>query len=145
MSSLPLAVTAASVVFLDVLTKLAARALLNTNEVQLLPGVTLRVMENSRGPFGLGPLWLALVASFLVLVALSRHRHALRPPRATLHLSLGLLLGGGVSNFAERLLFSRTTDLLVLGNLTALNAADVSILLGLVGLLSVPARATAHS
>lgn len=138
MPSRSLAVTMASVLVLDVLTKLAARAVLNTNGVQLLPGIVLRVVENSRGPFGLGPLWLTLVASLIVLAVLSGNHQVFHNSRSTPHLGLSLLLGGGVSNLAERALLSRTTDLVVLGNLTALNVADVSILLGLAGLLFVP-------
>lgn len=145
MPSHSLAVTMASVIGLDVLTKLAARAVLNTNGVQLLPGIVLRVVENSRGPFGLGPLWLTLVASLIVLAVVSGNHRVFHASRSTPHLGLGLLLGGGVSNLAERALLSRTTDLVALGNLTALNIADVSILLGLAGLLFVPMRASDRS
>lgn len=131
----------AGVVVVDALAKIVARTFLDTKSVQLASGVVLRVFENFRGPFSLGPLWLTLAASIIVLVLFLRcfpnpKPQALnsKPPALW---PLALLIGGGLSNLGERLIFGRTTDLLILWNLTALNFADVAILLGLV-LLVVP-------
>lgn len=117
--------------------------LLDTKSVQLAPGVVLRVFENDRGPFGVGSLWLALVASLVVLLIFVRGSsrlttHDPRPQRT----ALALVLGGGLANLGERMLFGHTTDVLWVASLTALNVADLAILGGLATLaLSMVGRA----
>lgn len=123
---------ALGVVLVDAVTKLLGRGAFPQGGIAVVPGMVLRVVDNPRGPFGLGPLWLTIVASLTVLVIVIRHRYLLPAAYSLLpRVGLGLLLGGGLANLGERLLFGRTTDLLVLGNLTALNVADLAILAGL--------------
>ncbi len=132
----PTVATALAVALLDVVTKLLGRALLPADGVFLLPVLALRVVDNVRGPFGLGPLWLTIVASMVVLLLLGRRQLSPAFPLSRFPTAAaGLLLGGGVSNLAERLFFGRTTDLLDIGRLTAINLADVAILVGLALLL----------
>ncbi len=103
----------------------------------LLPGLVLHVTENLRGPFGLGPLWLAVAASLVVLFVVVRRPFSfLNFPFSIRSAAFALLVGGGLANLGERLLFGRTTDLLVVANRTALNVADLVILIGLLWLLA---------
>ena len=133
-----LALLAGGVVVVDLLAKILARVTLGTKSVQLAHGVILRVFENYRGSFGLGPLWFTVIASIVVLALLFFFiKHPVLSSRKHTMLAVALLIGGGVANLGERLLFGRTTDLLVFWNLTALNLADVAILLGL-ALLILP-------
>ena len=118
-----------SVIALHVAVSAAARHVLGTTVLMLLPGVSLRVVENHSGPFGLGPLWVSLLLGAAVLGALVLSRA--RIP----FLALGLILGGGIANLAERILTGKTTDILVLANTTAFNTADAAIILGLLLLL----------
>lgn len=122
--------TAAAVVAVDVVTKVLARTLLPSEGLALVPTVSLRVVDNLQGPFGLGPLWLIIIASIAVLVALSRRNFQLSTFTSQLHqAALGLVVGGGVSNLAERLVFGRTTDFLPLFG-GSFNLADVAIIVG---------------
>lgn len=113
----------------DVGVKVLGRRVLSPDGFSLLPGVDVWVISNPAGPFGQGPVWFAAIVGAVVLVLLLRQR---RDGQGDLPLSL--VVGGGVANLGERVLFGRTTDLVVLGNITALNLADVAILVGLVWL-----------
>lgn len=138
---LPAGIIALVVLALHVAVNATARRILESSTVGLLPGVSLRVVENQAGPFGFGPSWASLLAGAAVLGAfvLSRARVS--------SLALGLILGGGIANLAERLLTGHTTDVVVLANTTALNTADAMIFLGLVFLLwpRRPAGRVAHA
>ena len=127
----------------DTLCKFFAHRWLPADGVPLIPGITLRVFENIRGPFGLLPLWLTMVMSAMVLLAAgSRWTRMHHPNEARLlRRSLSLLVGGGIANVGERLVFGRTTDVVWIGHVTALNVADVAILSGVLGLLTLSWRA----
>lgn len=132
-----LAVAAGGVFVFDVLTKILAQHVLPARGVILAPGLALRLFENTHGPFGVLPLWATVIVSVGVLlvwlrfVALRRNQ----PLDKVSALGLGLLIGGGGANILERIVFQRTTDMLWLGERTALNVADVAILTALVLLL----------
>lgn len=127
--------TAAVVVALDVAVKVIARALLPPDGVMAFPSLALRVVDNARGPFGLGPLWITILASVVVLVLLVRHSQCFTLHAPLRQAALGLVAGGGLANLGERVFFGHTTDLLVLGQRTALNLADLAILAGIVLLI----------
>lgn len=128
------AVTAAVVMVFDAAAKLISRAALPSQGVTLFPGIVLRVVENLRGPFGLGSLALAVGFSLFVLLFLTYHlRSVASDPFAARF--VGLILGGGVATVAERIFFGRSTDFLVLAERTAVNVADVAIGLGVLGLV----------
>jgi len=131
------------VVLADSLFKFFVHRWLPADGVPLLPGMTLRVFENIRGPFGLLPLWLTVAVSAVVLLV-AGSRWLRTPPRKEARLlrrSLSLLVGGGIANIGERLFFGRTTDVVWIGNVTALNVADIAILGGVLGLLAFSWRA----
>ncbi len=127
---------AGAVILLDGATKVVSRALLPTDGFRVLPGLILRATENTRGPFGLGPLWFAVLASLCVLgFVLWWIGRPGAPDGSRSRLGLGLFLGGGLANLGERILLGHTTDVLVLGRTTAVNLADGAILCGLALLL----------
>lgn len=127
---------AGAVILLDGAAKVASRALLPTDGFRVLPGLILKTTENTRGPFGLGPLWFAVLASLCVLGFARWEMVRLGSPDGSrFRLGLGLFLGGGLANLGERVVFGRTTDLLVIGATTALNLADLAIMAGLLSLL----------
>lgn len=116
----------------DALSTVVATSVLGAESLELFPGVTLRVVRNARGPFSLGPLWLAVLVGGLTLWLLSKDRFG-RPVLARRErVAFGLLLGGGLTNLGERLLRGHVTDVIVLGQVTAVNLADVAILFGIV-------------
>ena len=126
---------AALVFATDALSVAMATSVLGEESVELLPGMTLRVVRNDRGPFSLGPLWLAVLAGGLALWLLFRYRFA-RPALAWRErIAFELLLGGGLANLGERILLGHVTDVIVLGRVTAVNLADIAILFGIILLL----------
>lgn len=124
----------AAVVAAHAFTTLGARSFLGSGAVEVFPGLVLRVFENAGGPFGLGPLWLAILGSIVALALLARRSG--RSDRPQTSWPLALLAGGGIANLGERLFFGHTTNLLVIGAATALNLPDLAILAGLLFLLT---------
>jgi lipoprotein signal peptidase len=130
-------IIAAVVVLCDAATKLLGRAVLSAPGFTLFPGIVLRVVDNPRGPFSLGSVGLAAGLSLVVLLFLISCLHSARSsPRAAAFLAL--MLGGGVANVGERLLFGQSTNLVVLAEWTAVNVADLAIGLGTIGLILEP-------
>ena len=86
--------------------------------------------SNNKGLFGFMSLAVAVAASFVVftfIFYLFSQSKSLRE-----RTSLALILGGGVSNFCERLIYGRVTDVLAVGNFGVMNFADVAIFVGIV-------------
>lgn len=135
------AATGVAIFVVDGLAKVSARALLGEARVPVLPGITLRVFDNPAGPFGISSLWPTVLAGSVVLFLYLRQAQAAHSWFQTSPVALGLVLGGGLANLVERVLFGRVTDLLVLGELTAINLADLAILAGLAFLLFSRRRA----
>lgn len=130
------------VLLIDVLTKHSVRRFLSYERWDIAPGISFRLFENTRGPFGIAPVELAAVIGAGVLLLwiwlsfrMFDERRGWIPP-----IAVGLLLGGGLSNGLERVLAGRTTDIVWLGERTALNVADAAILSALVLLCIVTAR-----
>lgn len=121
----------------DSLFKFFVHRWLPATGIPLFPGVTVRLFENTRGPFGLLPLWLTVVVSVIVLLGLGYWWKNTAQPNEErmLRRSLSLLTGGGMANLGERFLFGRTTDVLWIGEFTALNVADLAIIGALLGIL----------
>jgi len=85
---------------------------------------------NDKGLFGLVSLTPAVVVSVVVfafILHLFFHADVVEEK-----ISLSLILGGGISNFSERLLFGRVTDIVAIGNFGVMNMADVAIFVGMV-------------
>lgn len=85
---------------------------------------------NTKGLFGLTSLALAVVISVVVFAFIF---YLLFRTTATQEkISMSLVLGGGISNFSERLIFGRVTDILAVGNFGVMNIADVAIFVGMI-------------
>jgi len=83
---------------------------------------------NDKGLFGfvsLAPVVVISVIIFIFILYLFFQKNT-----AEEKISLSLVLGGGVSNFYERLIFGRVTDIMSIGNLGIMNVADVAIFVG---------------
>lgn len=119
---------------MDVLTKNSVRHFFSGQGREIIPGVSLRLFENTRGPFGIAPVELAAVVGAGVLLLWIWFSFRMFDERQgwISPIAVGLLLGGGLSNGLERLLAGRTTDIVWFGELTALNVADAAILIALV-------------
>jgi len=85
---------------------------------------------NDKGLFGLislVPVVFASAAIFIFFIYLLFRADTLEEK-----ISLSLILGGGISNFCERLIFGRVTDIVAIGNFGVMNMADVAIFVGIV-------------
>jgi signal peptidase II len=91
------------------------------------------------------PLALFGLIAILGIFGFLAYRHALRP---IVLLGFGLLVGGGIGNFLDRLRFGSVSDFIVRGE-TAFNLADVAIYAGgmivFVALIAQLPRLLAHS
>jgi signal peptidase II len=134
-----LGATAAIVFALDQVTKEIALGALRDGPVDLLEGiVSLRLTYNSGGAFGLlqglpGLFAVATVVIVAVIVAWAR-----RLDEPALAVPLGMILGGGLGNVADRLFRAsggRVVDFIDLHVWPVFNVADSAIVIGVTLLL----------
>lgn len=104
--------------------------------VFLASPIGLPVTLNTRGPFGIGPQWaVVLVSALVVLILILDLMITSSASTSVSSLAAGVLLGGGVANLIERLLWGATTDVVIGAGLAA-NLADVAVTGGLVLIVS---------
>ncbi|MBY0397328.1 MAG: signal peptidase II [Thermoleophilia bacterium] len=136
-------VVAASALAADQAAKrVAAAAIALGQHVHLASSVGLTHVRNSGIAFGLfaGRTTLIAIATAVAVAALltwfarAGARHPLLP------VAFGLLLGGSLSNLADRLRLGYVTDYLELPNWPSFNLADVFIVVGVAVLLAAHAR-----
>jgi signal peptidase II len=139
-----LLVTAALVVAADQATKTLALRWLSDGPVDVVAGwLTLRLTFNSGGAFGLlqGQPDLFLVSSLLVAAVILVWARNLEHPGWAV--PLGLILGGGLGNVADRLFRpfdGHVVDFVDVGFWPVFNLADSSIVVGVLLLFWLSAR-----
>jgi signal peptidase II len=128
-----LVAVAIAAVVADQVTKHAIEARLALDETHhVLPGLTITHVRNSGIAFGIFPGKLAVVSVLtaaavvwmLVHFARSGSRHVLFP------VALGLLVGGSVSNLADRVREGHVTDFIHITHWPTFNLADSFIVIG---------------
>jgi signal peptidase II len=135
---------AAAVVAFDQLTKEWALAALDDGPVEVVEGVlSLRLTYNSGGAFGLlqGLPGFFLVATLVVIVIILIWAHRLEDPR--LIVPLGMVLGGGLGNLADRIFRAtegRVVDFIDVHVWPVFNVADSSIVVGVLLILLISGR-----
>jgi signal peptidase II len=136
---------AAGVIAIDQLTKQWAMAGLADGPVDIIDGVlSLTLTYNSGGAFGLlqGLPGFFLVATVAVVGVIMIWAHRLDDAR--LIVPLGMVLGGGLGNLLDRLFRDpggRVVDFIDLHVWPVFNLADSSIVVGVVVILLLSARA----
>jgi signal peptidase II len=142
-----LAAVAVAAVVADQVTKRAIEHRLALDEAHhVLPGLTITHVRNSGIAFGIFPGRLAIVSILtaaavvwmLVHFARSGSRHVLFP------VALGLLVGGSVSNLADRIRQGHVTDFIHITHWPTFNLADSFIVIG-VALLALGLIRVEHS
>jgi signal peptidase II len=140
-----LLLTAAAVIVVDQISKQIALAGLDDGPVDVIEGVlSLRLTYNSGGAFGIaqGLPALFLIATAVVVAVILLWAKRLDEP--SLEVPLGLILGGGLGNVADRLFRGndgRVVDFIDLHVWPVFNLADSSIFIGVVLILVLSARA----
>jgi len=141
-----LVAVAIAAVVADQVTKRAIENRLALDETHsVLPGLTITHVRNSGIAFGIFPgrlgivsiLTAAAVVWMLVHFARSGSRHVLFP------VALGLLVGGSVSNLADRVRQGHVTDFIHITHWPTFNLADSFIVIG-VALLALGLRRVEH-
>ncbi len=134
-----LAAVAVAAIVADQVTKRAIEQRLALEEThRVLPFVSITHVRNSGIAFGIFPgrlgivslLTAAAVVWMLVHFARSGSRHVLFP------VALGLLVGGSISNLADRVRDGHVTDFIHISHWPTFNLADSFIVIG-VGLLAL--------
>jgi signal peptidase II len=133
---------------LDQATKAWARHALRPifpSVVNVIPSCfDLRYSENPGAAFGLfrglpGARYLMLPVGIGALVIIINVLYQARPEARRLAVELGLLAGGALGNFIDRLRFGHVTDFVVwrigIHEWPTFNIADAALVLGVVGLL----------
>lgn len=127
------AAVAVAAIVADQLTKRVIESRLALDEShRVLPGIAITHVQNTGIAFGVLPgrlgivsaLTAAAVAWMLVHFARSGARHVLFP------VALGLLVGGSVSNLADRLREGHVTDFIHVSHWPTFNLADSFIVVG---------------
>jgi signal peptidase II len=135
---------AAAVVVLDQITKGWALRALADGPVDVIDGVlTMRLTYNPGGAFGLlqGLPGFFLVATVLVIGIILIWAHRLEDPR--LIVPLGMVLGGGLGNLADRVFRDtggQVVDFIDLHVWPVFNLADSAIVIGVLLILLLSAR-----
>jgi signal peptidase II len=132
---LSLALVAVAAIVADQATKhIVSSQLILNDEVEILGPFSIHHVQNSGIAFGLFPdataavilLTTVAVGWMLVFFARAGARHPVLP------VALGLLLGGSISNLADRVRLGHVTDFLDLRYWPAFNLADICIVVGVV-------------
>lgn len=135
---------AAAVVAFDQLTKEWALSTLDDGPIEVVAGVfSLNLTYNSGGAFGLlqGLPGFFLVATLVVIVIILIWAHKLEDQR--LIVPLGMVLGGGLGNLADRIFRAtggRVVDFIDVHVWPVFNLADSSIVIGVLLILLMSAR-----
>ncbi len=127
-------VTVAAVVADQVTKHIVSSQLVLDEEVVVIGPFSIHHVQNSGIAFGLFPnataavivLTTVAVAWMLVFFARAGARHPVLP------VALGLLLGGSISNLADRVRLGHVTDFLDVRYWPAFNLADICIVVGVV-------------
>ncbi len=132
--------TALAVVLIDQLTKYWAVSTLELDHpVPLIPGMLYLTLTHNTGiAFGMfqDRGWLTIPFTLIVVGGIGYYYWRFRPKRIVAML-LGLLLGGALGNFIDRLRLGYVIDMIDLGWWPVFNVADMAITLSLVGLVAM--------
>jgi signal peptidase II len=124
-------VIAIFVIVMDQFSKYLIRAYIDINEEFRLWGIELTHIENSGMAGGLFPgyAWLFGIMAVLFVIGVLYIRRTGDMKGALIDSSLGFLVGGGIGNGIDRLLFGQVTDFIIRSG-GVLNLADHAIEIG---------------
>ncbi|MDO8880688.1 MAG: signal peptidase II [Coriobacteriia bacterium] len=134
--ALAFAVTVATVVVIDQVTKAIVRASLTLNDsIPLIDGVFwLTRVRNTGAAFGMfrGQQWLLISVAFVVLGVIAWTLARVRPESWLVRWGLALVTGGTIGNLIDRVFLGGVTDFFNLGWWPVFNVADISLDVGVV-------------
>ena len=120
----------------DQVTKYAAQVQLTEGvSVPLIPGlIHFTLVYNPGAAFGMfaGSRWFLVAAALILTIILVFQRQRLFSQRRRVQWGAGLLLGGTVGNFIDRIVLGHVVDFLHVPGFSIFNGADTAIVLGAV-------------
>ncbi len=98
------------------------------------PWLAFEYVENTGAAFGLfaGRIWLLSILAVLVALGFLLAFRRDLPHSGMLRLSIGLVTGGGIGNFVDRLRLGYVVDYFAIGAWPKFNVADSAITIGLI-------------
>jgi len=136
-----------AVVVLDQMTKMLVVAWIGPDQPSHRweiagPWLAFEYIENTGAAFGMlaGRVWLLSILAIVVAAGFVLVFRSSLPHSAWLRLSLGLVIGGGIGNFLDRLRLGYVIDFLAIGIWPKFNLADSAITIGLVVLALIALR-----
>jgi|GEM_PF-846106 signal peptidase II len=120
------------VIILDQITKLLASQYLSKQSIKLLGPLKLKLEYNSGIAFSLLSGHAVIIDITIAIVCIVLIYYAIVSRSLLMNCSFGLILGGALSNFADRLLRSdhQVIDFIYTGFWPTFNLADTSIVIG---------------
>lgn len=97
--------------------------------------------RNAGAAFGIlqGQMWLFFIATIIVIVVITYYLQKYAKGQPWFGISLGLVLGGAIGNFIDRLLFGEVVDFINVYiftyNFPIFNVADSSLVVGVIMLM----------
>lgn len=129
---------------IDGVTKLAAEATLDDGPTHIVGPIALELGHNSGVAFGLGatgPAWIVLAVTAVVIAVLAA---AAWQGRFASPFAAGLILGGAVANFVDRIGDGAVTDMIDVGWWPTFNTADIAITTGVILLVLAQLSPATH-
>ncbi|WP_026685104.1 signal peptidase II [Heyndrickxia coagulans] len=136
-------VVALIVIILDQLAKwLVLKGMALGESIEVIPGFFfLTSTRNTGAAFSIleGQMWLFYLITLIVIAGILYYIHKYAKDRALVGISLGLILGGAIGNFIDRLFRGEVVDFVHLRfgsyDFAIFNVADASLTIGVVLLL----------
>ena len=130
-------VVAVIAIILDMITKYIAINVFRLSELELIKNVLyFTYLENRGAAFGIlqNQRWFFIVITIVVLLAVIIWIIVKKPKSRLLLLSLGMISGGGIGNFIDRIRFSYVVDFIDVRiiNYPVFNVADCFVVIGAV-------------
>ncbi len=122
------------VIILDQVTKQIAVDALK-DPVPIIGNIlTLSIVKNTGAGFGLFPGTNTLMIYIsLFVIGLILYFYDKIPNKTSIHVSLALILGGGISNFIDRIMLGYVIDFITPSFWPSFNLADAAITIGVIG------------
>lgn len=137
---IPGAVVFLVIVVFDQVTKFVTRAKLDIGEIWPDWPVRFTHVKNSGSAFGLldGQTTFLIVSSMIAIAVMIYFYRQLAESSLSIRIALGMMLGGAISNLADRIRDGNVTDMIEFPHYPVFNVADSSVVIG-IGIIMITA------
>ncbi len=121
------------IVFLDQLTKI----LLTNKHYSIFGFPIISYTQNTGAAFSIlqGQRWLFITVSIIALIILSYYTAKIREEHTSLHISIGILMGGMIGNLIDRIFLGYVRDFINLKIWPTFNVADSAMFIAIIFLI----------